>query len=279
MRHWLTLTITTVALLIVGCADTPETIVVGSDDSTEALASATTTTSLLANEQSTTVPGQRPANQSTTRPNQDPADQSVSTTAKHEPELDPVETTKQPDQEWEDHPLARVILTADDMPALGLDAGWEFNWVDFIELDAADHVNEEVCGAAVPVQPSYFVVSFDDEAVGMELQLNVMPDIGGGAASDYLHILELVSTCPDIEDEWTSVSIEVVAIEVEGAAQSVIIAGIDKTWPDEPVGLTLAAAEVDGHLFITFIEQDSGTPGSADIELAVKALELSISRL
>lgn len=269
MPRWIVVPLVTVALFSAACSQTPDTIVVGSDGLAEAVAV------------TTSVPAQRPEDEPTSTPIREKTEAQAEPEkeAQVEPESEPIEPPDEPVPSWQNQPLAHVVLTADDLSALGLDSGWEFNWVDFIELDVADHTDEEVCEAAVPVQPSYFVASFDAEALGAELQLNVMPAMGGTAASDYIHILELVATCPDIRDELKAVSVEILAIDVEGAEQSLVIEGTDSSSPGEPIGLTLAAAEVDGHLFITFVEQYSGTPASGDAELAVKALELSISRL
>lgn len=281
-RHLLLLAI--VALLSVACSQTPDTIVVGNDGTADAPTTKVST--------STTVPGERPADVPTTMairkgketqaaPEKEPpllqqAEQTTTTVADIEPQ--PTEPRDEEIQ-WEDRPLAHVVLTADDMPALGLDSGWEFNWIDFIELDPADHVEEEVCGTAVPVQPSYFVVSFDAEELGTSLKMNVMPDFGGSTAADFMHLLELMATCEELEEEWTAVSVDIVAIEVEGAEKALLLTGTDKTQALEPIGLTMAVAEVEGHLFMAFVEQDSGRPAPGDNELAIKALELSISRL
>ena len=43
---------------------------------------------------------------------------------------------------------------------------------------------------------------------------------------------------------------EIVIIDVEGADQSLVIAGTDATSSTEPIGLTLAEAVVDSHLFM-----------------------------
>lgn len=285
MRQQVLLTLATIALLSAACSEAPETIVGGSDGTTDTVAA-------------TTLPGERPADQptTTTPPNNDvephaepmeeppELEQATTSTATVAPEIeqdpDPIGTIDNgPDLSWQDQPLAHVVLTADDLPALGLDSGWELNWVDFNELDESDHIEEEVCGTPVPIQTSYFVASFDEQAIGMELDLNVMPAAGGTAASDYLTVLELVATCPNLEDDLAAVSMEMVAITVDGAEQSIVIAGTDGTSPSEPVGLTLAAAEVDGHLFLAFVSQDSGTPASGDAELAARALALSISRI
>ncbi len=163
---------------------------------------------------------------------------------------------------------------------LGLASGWEVDWVDFIEIDDQRRGENEICGEAAPQQKSYFVASFEERALGMELELNVMPATSvATAASDFLTALELLVTCPDLEEEYAAVSMAIVAVDVKGAHQSIVIAGTDATSPTEPIGLTLAAAEVDGHLFMAFVAQDKGSPAPGDIDLAVAALELSISRL
>jgi hypothetical protein len=124
------------------------------------------------------------------------------------------------------------------------------------------------------------VVESRTSGLGIELELNVMPATSDTtAAADFLTVLELLATCPILEEEFAAVSMEIVAIDVEGANLSLVIAGTDATSPAEPIGLTLAAAEVDGHLFMAYVAQDSGNPASGDADLAVKALEVSISRL
>jgi hypothetical protein len=280
MRRRLLLSLATIAVLSVACSPAPETIVAEGGASAETL------------EITTTVPGQRPTDQPSTallpndeQPNPEPAEEppvlqqakeSTPTIATAiEPQPDPPETI----ESWRDHPLARVVPAADDLGALGLDASWEVRWADFIELDTTDHAEEEICGTEVPNQTSYFVASFEQRSSGMELDLNVMPATNGTTAIDYLNVLGLLATCPTLEEEFAAVSMEIVAIDVEGADQSIVITGTDATSPTEPIGLTLAAAEVDGHLFMAFVAQDDGTPASGDAELAVSAIELSISRL
>ncbi len=285
MGHRLLFFLATVALVGAACSQTPETIVAGTGEATEMVAQLT-------------VPGQRPADESTTtsspeneQPQADPEEeppvlkQADGPTASVAPEVDlepdpSASVDDEPVPSWRDQPLARVVLTGADLSVLGLDSGWEVDWVDFVEIDEPEQNGEEVCGTAAPAQTSYFVASFEERGSGIELELNVMPATSDTtAAADFLNVLELLATCPTLEEEFATVSMEIVAIDVAGADQSLVIAGTDATSPAEPIGLTLAAAEVDGHLFMAFVAQDSGNPASGDAELAVKALEVSISRL
>jgi hypothetical protein len=285
MRHRLLVSLAAVALVGSACAQTPETVVAGTGTATDTVVE-------------TTVPGQRQADEPTTtsRPeNELPQagpeeefpvlEQANDPTSTVAPEVgrEPDPTTElddEPLRSWQDQPLARVVLTGDDLPALGLRSGWEVGWAEFIEIDDPGKNEERVCGTEAPGQTSYFTASFEHRESGTELNLNVMPATSDtSAASDFLNVLELLATCPNPEDEFAAVSMEIVTIDVEGADQSLVIAGTDATSPAEPIGLTLAAADVDGHLFMAFVAQDSGTPSSGDADLAVKALELSISRL
>jgi hypothetical protein len=291
MRHRLVLLLATVALVGAACSQTPETIVAGTGEATET-------------EAEPTVPGQRPADRSTTTSSPENEQPQAEQEPEPEPEVEPpvlqdaddptttvaAEVGRGPDPttgiddepvaSWQDRPLARVILTGADLSVLGLDSGWEVDWVDFVEIDQSEQNGEEVCGTAAPVQTSYFVASFEQRGSGIELELNVMPATGDAtAAADFLTVLELLATCPTLEEEFAAVSMEIVAIDVVGADQSLVIAGTDATSSAEPIGLTLAAAEVDGHLFMAFVSQDSGSPAIGDADLAVRALEVSISRL
>ncbi len=284
MRYRLLLSLTTVALLGSACAQTPETIVAGTGAATDTVTEAT-------------VPDQRPADEPTTpnRPENEPpqaepaeelpalqqADPATTVAPEVGREPEPITSTDdEPVPSWQDQPLARVVLTGDDLPALGLHSGWEVDRVSFIEIDDPQQDDEEICGTPAPRQTSYFAASFEQRGSGTELELNVMPTTSdSSAASDFLTVLELLATCPTLEDEFAAVSMDIVSIKVKGADQSLVIAGTDATSSTEPIGLTLAAAEVDGHLFMAFAGQDSGTPASGDADLAVEALELSISRL
>lgn len=285
MLHRLLVSLASVALVGSACAQTPETVIAAAGTAIDTVVE-------------TTVPGQRPADEPTTTsrpenelPRAEPEEElpvleqatdPISTVA---PEVDeePDPTTEIDDEagrSWQDQPLARVVLTGDDLPALALDSGWEVGWADFIEIDDPSQNEDQVCGTQTPGQTSYFRASFEQRESGTELELNVMPATSGtSAALDFLNVLELLATCPNLEDEFAAVSMEIIAIDVEGADHSLVIAGTDATSPTEPIGLTLAAADVDGHLFMAFVAQDSGTPASGDAGLAVKALELSISRL
>ena len=285
MRYRLLLSLATVALLGSACAQTPETVVAGTGAATDTVVEAT-------------VPGQRPADEPTTTsrpenklPRAEPEEELPVLQQAHDPTStvapevgrEPDPTTgidDEPVPSWRDQPLARVVLTGDDLPALGLHSGWEVGWAGFIEIDDPGQNEEQICRTEAPGQTSYFVASFEQRGSGTELELNVMPATSdSSAASDFLTVLELLATCPTLEDEFAAVSMDIVSIKVEGADQSLVIAGTDATSSTEPIGLTLAAAEVDGHLFMAFVGQDSGTPASGDADLAVKALELSISRL
>ena len=283
MRNRLILSLATVALLGSACSPAPETIEVGSGAATDTVVEAT-------------EPGQRPADEPTTTssldelPRAEPAEEppalqqaDPATTVAPEIGQEPEPTTSiddEPVPSWQGEALARVVLTGDDLSALGLDSGWEVGQVSFIELDDRLQNEEEICGTPAPVQTSYFSASFEQRDSGIELELNVMPATSDSdAASEFLTALELLANCPTLEKEYVGISMEVVLIDIDGADQSLVIAGIDGTSPTEPIGLTLAAAEVDGHLFMAFVAHDSGAPASGDLDLAVRALELSISRL
>jgi hypothetical protein len=276
MRSRLLLSLVAFALVGAACSSDPETVVVG------------------AGEPGTTIPGERPVEGSMESNNggsaaaveeDDPARSSPNdptTTAIPEvvPEPDPIQGGDETFASWRERPLASVVLTGDDLAALGLGADWDVDWTDFIDIDDPWESEETICGTVVPSQTSYFASSFEARSVGMELELNVMPATGvGAAASDFITTLDALATCPDLEEQFAAVDIEIVAIDVVGADRSIVVTGIDATSPSEPIGLTLAAADVDGHLFMAIVAQDKGTPEATDIALAVAAVELSISRI
>ena len=268
MRNGRLLLLVVTSLLAVSCSQGPETVVAEAAPETIVSEAAT----------STSVQGSDAVDES---PVPEPSETTTSVPNEAEPAPDPPATIDDESVEsWEEHPMARVVLTADDMATLGLDSGWEANRADFIELDSASPEDETVCGAPVPIQTSYFVASFENRAIGMELDLNVMPAAGDDTvAVEFLRVLELLATCPSLEAEFAGIEMDVVAIDIAGARDAVVITGVDATSAIEPIGLTLAAAEVDGHLFMAFVGQDGGAPRSGDLELAAKAVELSISRL
>ncbi len=285
MRHRLLLSLATIALLGSGCSRPPETVVAGTD------ATAATVVE-------STVPGQRPDTEPSTtgRPDNEktqaaPEDavaepyQPNDTTSTVAPSIDQnPDSTDSPDDapvpSWQDRPLARVVLTGDDLTALGLDSGWTVDQIGFNDIENPYESEETVCGTPVPAQTSYFEASFENREMGTELELSVMPATNGSSiASDFLTVMGLLATCPDLEGGLANIAVEVVAIDVEGANRSIVITGIDASSPAEPIGVTLAAAVVDGHLFLTIVVQDTGVPASDDVALAISTLELSISRL
>ena len=275
-----------VVLIGTACSQAPETVVAEGGVLAERGAVAEV------GEDTTTVPGQRPVSE----PSTTVEDEAIDAVGQRPPASDPSPSTTldseiepvpdpplivddDPLAFWQDHPLARVVLTEDDFVALGLGPGWEMSWADFIELEPSGPEDELVCGEPVPIQTSYFVARFEDRAAGVELDLNVMPVVGPDAAADFLVVLELLATCPEPEEQYAGIDMEVVDVEVSGADRSVVISGTDATSQLEPIGMTLAAADVDGHLFMAFVAQDSGSPADGDVALAVAAIERSISRL
>ncbi len=275
MRRRPLLLFATIALLGAACSSSPETVVAGTGEPTET-------------EVESTAPGQRPTDESSTtnsvgaEPSQEdpPVVQPNDPTTTLAPEVEPDPIPSGDETPWQNRPLARVVLTGDDLVSLGLDSGWTVDWIDYIEIDEPRQVENEICGKAAPEQTSYFVASFEERETGIELELNVMPATSDAtAASDFLAALELLAVCVDLDGEFAEISLEVVALDVAGADQSLVVAGIDATSPTGTIGLTLAAADVDGHLFMAFVARASGNPGAGDTALAVRALELSISRL
>ncbi len=267
-----------VTLLLSACSEQGTTVVAAGNDATEVPMQATTVSAVpggrSAEEEpaaldppiAESVPTQAQPTQ--TQPTQTQATQTQPTTESESEDL----------PSWQSQPLALVLLTADDLPVLGLGDGWEERHTDFIELDGPGEV-DVVCGAPTPVQTSYFVASFENRDLGVELLLNVMPADETSVATAFIDSLERMATCPNLEDDYSGVSLEVLPLTATGASRSIVITGIDGTSPSEPIGLTLAAAEVDSHLFMVFVAQDDGQPHEADADLALRAIELALSRL
>lgn len=184
------------------------------------------------------------------------------------------------DTPWQDRPLANTVITLDDLPDLGLATGWEAYEIEWRSIDgqASDAL---LCGVPVPQERSHLRSQFlnVDSLSTLEVVHMAATTDGRAEASEFIAALERLVTCTDLEEEFASVSMDRIDIDVEGAEDSIVIAGVNtEQFGGEAV--TLAAAVVDGHLFLAYVTR-IGEPAAldADAEIAVAALELSISRL
>ena len=194
-----------------------------------------------------------------------------------------------PGDDWQDKPLAQTVLTEADLAALGVAGDIEAGYVGWIEVDDSNRSSDEICGEAVPEETSNLSGYFGFDA-NVILSFIVMPatdDLSVGPA--YLAAFDRLATCPEPEDQYATVSVEIVDIQVGGADESIVIAGVDGDPNDGDLnssdlnsgaeGLTVAGAVVDGHLFLASVSRPNDVPTVSDAELVVAALELSISRL
>ncbi len=190
---------------------------------------------------------------------------------------DPAPTTLADAPAWLGRRLASALLTTADLATLELGNGWEHGWSEFDEVDDPSE-GRPICGAPTPAESSSFLVTFEDRAMGSELLLIVMPDDETTSATAVLDFLEGLASCPELDGDLGIAITDDMPIPVTGAERSVVLTGVDASSPDEPIGLTIVAAEADDDLFMVYVTQERGDPEEGDVDLAIRAVELVLSR-